>query len=62
MGRGLELGAMTLREGGSDPSPDPRRLVKTPDAGHPLPRGEGRLLSHACAEGEATPHPTRAGW
>jgi len=25
----------------SDPSPGPRRLVKTPDAAHPLPKGEG---------------------
>ena len=24
-----------------DPSPGPRRLVKTPVAGHPLPKGEG---------------------
>jgi hypothetical protein len=24
-----------------DPSPGPRRLVKAPDAGHPLPLGEG---------------------
>jgi hypothetical protein len=27
--------------GGSDPSPVPHRLVKTPAAVHPLPSGEG---------------------
>jgi len=30
-----------LRLFGSDPSPDPLRLVKAPAAGHPLPKGEG---------------------
>jgi hypothetical protein len=34
-------GATALLGDGSNPSPGPRRLVKTPDAGHPLPRGEG---------------------
>jgi hypothetical protein len=34
-------GTTTLLGDGSDPSPGPRRLVKTPDAGHPLPKGEG---------------------
>jgi hypothetical protein len=28
----------------SNPSPGPRRLVKTPDAVHPLPKGEGCFL------------------
>ena len=37
----------------SDPSPGPRRLVKTPDAVHPLPWGEGRdPTSLAGGEGE----------
>ncbi len=27
---------------GSNPSPVPLRLVKTPAAGHPLPTGEGK--------------------
>ena len=30
---------------GKDPSPVPLRLVKTPAAGHPLPKGEGWLFS-----------------
>src|SRR5208337_761051 len=34
----------------TDPSPVPRRLVKTPVAGHPLPKGEG------CASDFGPPH------
>jgi hypothetical protein len=37
-----EDGRGVVAENGKDPSPDPRRLVKAPDAGHPLPLGEGR--------------------
>ena len=29
----------------TDPSPVPRRLAKTPVAGHPLPKGEGEELA-----------------
>src|SRR5271157_1582609 len=32
--------------GPSDPSPVPRRLVKTPVAGHPVPKGEGLEFLH----------------
>jgi hypothetical protein len=32
------------REGASDPSPGPLRLMKTPAAVHPLPKGEGCLI------------------
>ena len=30
----------------TDPSPDPRWLVKAPAAGHPLPKGEGLEFVH----------------
>jgi hypothetical protein len=30
----------------TDPSPVPLRLMKAPDAGHPLPKGEGRDAIH----------------
>jgi hypothetical protein len=39
----------------SDPSPGPRRLVKTPAAGHPLPKGEGCFFDSNLPEG----HPCR---
>src|SRR5208282_1504590 len=39
-------GIVTLRlANGSDPSPVPLRLMKTPAAGHPLPKGEGCLFT-----------------
>ncbi|MGA9056474.1 MAG: hypothetical protein WB763_08200, partial [Terriglobia bacterium] len=40
--------ACTARESvTTDPSPVPRRLVKAPVAGHPLPRGEGFYFLHS---------------
>ncbi len=38
-----ERGESSL-QAGSNPSPVPLRLMKTPAAGHPLPKGEGMLL------------------
>jgi uncharacterized protein (TIGR00297 family) len=37
----LRLAALILPRPASDPSPGPRRLMKAPVAGHPLPLGEG---------------------
>jgi hypothetical protein len=38
---GTKSGTRSLLGDGSDPSPGPRRLAKTPAACHPLPKGEG---------------------
>jgi hypothetical protein len=41
---GPSLHACATHEGASDPSPGPLRLMKTPAAVHPLPKGEGCLI------------------
>ena len=44
--RSFPRGQEALLGDGRNPSPGPRRLVKTPDAGHPLPKGEGLEFLH----------------
>jgi hypothetical protein len=54
------MDAKSQRGSGRDPSPDPRRLVRTPDAGHPLPKGEGKptpFFSSWKGRGTSTPSP-----
>jgi len=66
-------GRTTLLADASTPSPGPRRLVKAPDACHPLPVGEGWVLttcprSHParvpmkCIGNAVHPLPVGEGW
>jgi hypothetical protein len=48
---GLGVRGGSLVQAGSNPSPVPLRLMRTPAAGHPLPRGEGRLLIRVISNG-----------